>query len=171
MKRSLPIVALSALIAFNPAQAEEANTKKLNPWTQCGLGAMIFNGEASGWAAGAAISNIIWDLGTTAVTSNISSQETCSRAKWNTAMFIDENLQDLEQQTAQGYGDHIDSMLDLYECNHTARPEIVSSIRSDLATTISSTQYSSLTHNEKAYTYYASVDTAVSNFASACLAI
>ena len=182
MKKILSFLALSILIAVNPAHSDggtESNTKTnsdgenkqtLNPWTQCGIGAMIFNGESGGWAAGAAISNIIWDLGTTAVTSNLSSQETCSRAKWNTAMFIDENLNELEQQTAQGYGNHIDAMLDLYQCDSSVRPDIVSNLRRNMITTVSTDNYTALSHSEKAFSYYSSVETAVSN-SKACQAI
>ena len=129
---------------------------------------MIFNGESGGWAAGAAISNIIWDLGTTAVSSNVSSQQSCSRAKWDTAMFIDENLQDLEQQIAQGYGENIDSIMDLYGCNISARSEIVSTIRSNMAPILSSGQYSNQTHDEKAFAYYDSVNSVVSSFPNDC---
>lgn len=170
MKKILSFLALSILITVNSAHSEEANKKQLNPWTQCGIGAMIFNGESGGWAAGAAISNIIWDLGTTAVTSNLSSQETCSRAKWNTAMFIDENLKELEQQTAQGYGDHIDAMLDLYQCDSSVRSGVVSNLRRDMIATISAENYAALSHSEKAFSYYSSVEDAVSN-SKACQAI
>ena len=170
MKKILSFLALSILITVNSAHSEEANKKQLNPWTQCGIGAMIFNGESGGWAAGAAISNIIWDLGTTAVTSNLSSQETCSRAKWNTAMFIDENLKELEQQTAQGYGDHIDAMLDLYQCDSSVRSSVVSNLRRDMIATISAENYAALSHSEKAFSYYSSVEAAVSN-SKACQAI
>ncbi len=49
------------------SQAKTENNKKLNLWVDCGIGAMIFDNTA--WAA--ATSNIIWDLGITATTSNI----------------------------------------------------------------------------------------------------
>ncbi|WP_235956226.1 hypothetical protein [Grimontia sedimenti] len=49
---------------------------------------MIFNDIP----AAAGISNVIWDLGTTAVSSNISSQETCEGSRVKAAMFIQDNF-------------------------------------------------------------------------------
>ena len=183
MKKILSFLALSILIAVNPAHSDggtESNTQtnsdgenkqKLNPWTQCGIGAMIFSGESDGWAIAAGFSNIIWDLGTTAVSSNISSQNTCNRANVKTAMFIDENLNELEQQTAQGYGNHIDAMLDLYQCDSSVRPDIVSNLRRNMITTVSTDNYTALSHSEKAFSYYSSVETAVENFSKSCQTI
>ena len=72
-------VAASALM---PVAAQAEGSKKLNPWQDCGIGAMIFPNNG----AAAAISNIIWDLGTTAVSTNVSSQESCASEKAQTAL-------------------------------------------------------------------------------------
>ncbi|MFT6992708.1 MAG: hypothetical protein ACJASL_004709, partial [Paraglaciecola sp.] len=62
MKKIITTVAAIAALSLTSTHsfAQDAEVK-LNPWQDCGLGAMVFpdNGVA------AAISNVIWDLGTT----------------------------------------------------------------------------------------------------------
>ena len=87
------MVGALTLATMNSAAAETVTTKKLNPWTDCGIGAMIFTSSG----AAAAISNVIWDLGTTAVSSNVSSQNSCGSEQAKTAMFIQATLPVLEQ--------------------------------------------------------------------------
>lgn len=118
-------LALSTL----PTAAQANSGKALNPWQDCGLGAMIFpeNGVA------AAISNVIWDLGTTAVTSNISSQDTCASSKAKTAMFIKATMPSLEQDIAVGEGEYVTAMLELRGCEATSHNEIIDAVRQDYA--------------------------------------
>ncbi len=125
---SLMVGALAvATMSSAPVKAE--NTKELNPWQDCGIGAMIF--PANGVAA--AISNIIWDLGTTAVSSNISSQESCDSRKAKTAMFIKATLPALEQEVATGEGDYVTAMLELRGCEVSSHTAIVDAVRKDIA--------------------------------------
>lgn len=125
---SLMVGALAvATMSSAPVKAE--NTKELNPWQDCGIGAMIF--PANGVAA--AISNIIWDLGTTAVSSNISSQESCDSRKAKTAMFIKATLPALEQEVATGEGDYVTAMLELRGCEISSHTAIVDAVRKDIA--------------------------------------
>ena len=98
LKATLSAAVLAGAFLAAPAQAQN-----INPWQQCGIGAMIFpdNGAA------AAVSNIIWDLGTTAVSTKISSQESCAGANVKTAMFIQQTFPVLEQEIAQGEGEYV----------------------------------------------------------------
>ncbi|WP_042144602.1 MULTISPECIES: DUF3015 family protein [unclassified Pseudoalteromonas] len=120
---SLLLGTLTTLVSL-PAAAEK---KQLNPWTDCGIGAMIFNENT----AAAAISNVIWDLGTTAVSSNISSQETCEGERAKTAMFIKATMPTIEQELAVGEGEYITAMLELRGCEANTHGEIVKAIRED----------------------------------------
>ncbi len=120
---------LSAAILAGAFFAAPAKANNVNPWQQCGLGAMVFpdNGTA------AAISNVIWDLGTTAVSSNVSSQETCEGADVKTAQFIQQTFPVLEQEVAQGEGEYVAAMLNVRGCDAAAHADIVSAIRNDYA--------------------------------------
>jgi hypothetical protein len=92
-------------IAVTPAKAA-------NPFSDCGVGAAIFptNGAA------ATISNIIWDAGTTAITSATLSPDTCSSGSADTAKFILETIDNLESDIAMGNGDHVDALAGLMQC-------------------------------------------------------
>lgn len=124
---SLMVGAL-AIASGSSSAAEAKNTKDLNPWQDCGIGAMVF--PANGVAA--AISNIIWDLGTTAVTSNVSSQNSCNSEKAKTAMFIKATLPALEQDVATGEGEYLTAMLEIRGCAASSHTDIVEAVRQDL---------------------------------------
>ena len=123
LKATLSAAILAGAFLAAPAQAN------INPWQQCGIGAMVFpdNGGA------AAVSNIIWDLGTTAVSSNVSSQDSCKGANVKTAQFIQQTFPVLEQEIAQGEGEYVAAMLNVRGCEATAHADIVSAIRNDFA--------------------------------------
>jgi hypothetical protein len=134
MKKTLVsalMVGAISVAAISPTATAAENKKQLNPWHDCGIGAMIFkdNGTA------AAISNIIWDLGTTAVTSNVSSQNSCEGAGAKTAMFINATLPKLEQDIASGEGEYISAMLELRGCEATSHQAIIKAVREDYANT------------------------------------
>ena len=124
LKATLSAAVLAGAFLAAPAQAQN-----INPWQQCGIGAMIFpdNGAA------AAVSNIIWDLGTTAVSTKISSQESCAGANVKTAMFIQQTFPVLEQEIAQGEGEYVAAVLNVRGCDATAHADIVTAIRNDYA--------------------------------------
>ncbi|MFT6789327.1 MAG: hypothetical protein ACJAVX_002700 [Pseudoalteromonas rhizosphaerae] len=126
LKATVTAVVLAGAFIAAPLQAKEG----LNPWQDCGIGAMVFpeNGTA------AAISNIIWDLGTTAVSSNISSVGSCEGAGAKTALFIQQTFPVLEQEIAEGEGEYVTAMLNVRGCDASSHGQIVNAIRSDFAT-------------------------------------
>ncbi|WP_290612152.1 DUF3015 family protein [Arsukibacterium sp. UBA3155] len=143
MKLSL-VAAVSAvvvsLVAVIPAaQAQQ----KVNPWKQCGIGAMIFDDNG----AAAAISNIIWDLGTTAVSSNISSQDSCEGVNVAAAQFINDSIINIEEETVIGQGENLTAMLNIMGCEVSAHQAIISAVRSEL-------DLSAADNNAKAEAYY-----------------
>src|ERR1700716_1537447 len=91
---------LAAVTMVGMAQGKPK--KELNPWIDCGIGAMIF--EETTWAA--VSSNIIWDLGTTAVISDQSSQNNCNSKKAKTALYIGATYANLSEETVKGDGKH-----------------------------------------------------------------
>lgn len=102
-----------ALAAFTvtAAQAQDMRDEP-NPWLDCGIGAMIFPDD--NLEVGAGISNIIWDLGTTAVTSAASSPDTCNgTSNVKMAVFIEATYTTLEAEIAKGQGENLDALAEL----------------------------------------------------------
>ena len=66
------------------AHAADAPGSGPNPFSDCGIGAALF--PETKWAA--VTSNVIWDVGTTAVASATMSPQTCSGKQAKTAAFI-----------------------------------------------------------------------------------
>lgn len=125
--KKIALVAVAAALMSGNVAAE--NKKGVNPWTQCGIGAMIFKDTP----VGAVISNVIWDLGTTAVSSNISSQQTCEGSEVKAAMFIQDNFDRMMEDTSKGYGEHIYTMLEILEVEQKDQQEIITSVRASVA--------------------------------------
>jgi hypothetical protein len=165
------VTALFLIIAFIPTVSYAAasdNKKTLNPWTDCGIGAMIFDNTT--WAA--AISNVIWDLGSTAVTSNMSSQNTCSGKNAKVAMLIGTTYANLEEETVKGNGQNIHAMLNIMNCDPAAHESIISSIRNEFGQSLRDASYSDKSSLVKAEEYYNLVQAKVSGeYAHQCQAI
>lgn len=137
-------VSASAFAADNGAQTQKQVT---NAWTQCGIGAVIFNNSP----VAAAISNIIWDLGTTAVTTLATSPETCKGVNVAAASFINESLDSIESDLAKGEGRHAIAMLALMGTEASQHAAVTKAIRSELAKDAS---FATLSHDEKAQKLY-----------------
>ena len=146
-----------------------AEDMKLNPWVDCGIGAMIFSDTA--WAA--VSSNIIWDLGTTAVTSAYGSVNTCEGSRVvKAALFINETYANLEEETAQGEGQHMTAMLNIMGCEGAAHAGIITAVRADFAAEVAQADYAQKTDLAKAQAYYNNVvSKATGEFAQSCQVI
>ncbi|OFZ28295.1 MAG: hypothetical protein A2622_04125 [Bdellovibrionales bacterium RIFCSPHIGHO2_01_FULL_40_29] len=160
MKRT---ISFWAILLGMCLMAESAFAVK-NLWRQCGIGGMIF--RETGWAA--ITSNIIWDLGTTATTSEISSDGLCEGKAANTAEFINTTYANLEEETAVGSGPHLETMLDIVGCDQAVRPVIIESLRNNLKSEISTVEYSKKSKSEKAESYYNGFMNNIANHAKAC---
>ncbi|RUO59000.1 DUF3015 family protein [Pseudidiomarina insulisalsae] len=158
MVRKLAVTAAAVLIAGNMLAAPKAQANAfggVNPWQQCGIGAMIFPNHG----LAAAISNIIWDLGTTAVTSATVSQETCEGAGTFTAIFVTESYVQIEEQLAVGDGEHLNAMLQLMGCTQAQQPQAIKKLRTDYAAHMGTASYSGQSQVEKAEAlYYTAAD-------------
>jgi hypothetical protein len=154
---SMSFVAVLSLPTFAANGMED-----MNPWAECGIGAMIFKNDV-----GAVISNIIWDLGTTAVTSALSSKDACSGKEAKTALLIHETYPALADETAKGQGQHLSAVVQLLGCDTNSASAIISSIRVDFATAVSAKDYDSQAHLIKAQNYYNLVRKSVASQCSA----
>lgn len=118
-----------AIAILGTVTSQSAQANQVNPWQDCGIGAMVFPNNG----AAAAVSNIIWDLGTTAISTKISSAEDCSGTNVKTAMFIKQTYPSLEQEIAQGEGEYISAMLSVRGCDIASHSQIVAAVRGDFA--------------------------------------
>lgn len=175
MKTLIKVVLVSVLFVSTTSFAEEGSDtmasssgNEPNPWTKCGIGAMIFQE----YPIPAAISNIIWDLGTTAVTSAASSKDTCYGKDTQTAMFIQETYANLEEETAKGEGQYVSAMLNILGCESTSHSNIVNAIRTDFSMSVSDPAYAEKSLQSKAESYYNIVmDKVASDYAQQCQVI
>jgi hypothetical protein len=137
------ILAIVAMFTFaaNPAKAA-------NPYSDCGIGAALFPDSP----AAAVISNVIWDAGTTAVTSATMSPGTCTSGSADTAQFILETIDNLESDVAMGKGDHVDALAGLMQCDASVN---VAAIAADgYSAFVASDDYASATKMKKASAFY-----------------
>lgn len=132
-------------ISFSQAHAE-------NMFEDCGLGQWIAGGTGDGWVA--ITTNVTWDLGTTATTSQMSSPSTCAGPSFAAAKFINQTYPSLEQETVQGNGEHLVAVMDILGCEQSVQPAVSKAIRSDFAEQVSKVDYSTLSNNAKAESYY-----------------
>lgn len=155
------VIVLAVAVATLSASSSFAR----NVWRECGIGGMLF--KQTGWAA--ITSNIIWDWGTTATSSNVSSDDLCEGPKASTAQFINDNYANLEEETATGTGEHTAAMLNNLGCEQEKHNDIISSVRADLQKTVANPEYAEKKQTEKAEQYYTSVISTIENkYAQSC---
>lgn len=145
-KYTIMIVAAMFTFAVNPAKAA-------NPYSDCGIGAAIFpdNGGA------ATISNVIWDLGSTAVTSATLSPDTCTSGSADTAKFILETIDNLESDVAMGNGAYVDALAGLMQCDSSA--DIAALAADGYGDFVASDAYQSASKMDKASVFYDTLKT------------
>ncbi|WP_067515903.1 DUF3015 family protein [Endozoicomonas ascidiicola] len=162
-----PVIATALLCVATSVSAAKPTGSGPNPFSDCGIGAALFS-DGPKWAA--VTSNIIWDVGTTAVTSATMSPETCNGKSVKTAQFIIDNYDNLAEETALGQGEHLTAMLTVRGCQGSTHQTIVSSIREDMVGNVMAIDYSALSDVEKAAQYYQAMDAGVASAADSCSA-
>ncbi len=80
---------------------------------------MIFNNESMNMPILAIISNVTFDYGTTAVTSATITPDSCAGKNKEVALLINESYEELIEESALGYGNQFESMLNTLECEET----------------------------------------------------
>jgi hypothetical protein len=157
---ALAISALTSNTAF--AQDKQAGTGP-NPYADCGIGAALFSDTK--WAA--VVSNVTWDLGTTALISGTMSPNTCSGKQVKVALFIRDTQAQLAEEAAVGSGEHLTAVLNLSECSSTHHAQAIGAIRASMAKSIAAPGYSAQTGIQKSTSLYKAVDAAVTNSCAA----
>ncbi len=144
-KYSVIGVSLAAALLASNVSAES----KPEAFPDCGIGAALFENDT-----GAIISNVIWDLGTTALTSATASPETCEGWNPDAAAFIEKSYDRLVEETAQGQGKHLDTLMSIVQVEEDSRDQVVASVRARMAEIVASAAFSEADKVEKINMYY-----------------
>ena len=107
-------------------------------YTECGLGAMI----APNNDTVAAITNVTWDLGTTAISTDVSSPENCNGGNAETASFIYESYDQIEKDIASGHGKFLDTLITLSAIDQSRAETFKKSLRQSFTQLVSKEGYS-----------------------------
>ncbi|MFG6665867.1 DUF3015 family protein [Halomonas sp. HNIBRBA4712] len=158
----LSAATLSSCLMMGISTVAADAKRDINPWQHCGIGAAIFDNNTTA----AALSNVIWDSGSTAVTSATISPDTCSSKEIKVAQFIDTTYDQLAMETAMGKGEHLTAALDLMNCSASAEQAVVSQLRADLQSNTAATGYADQTHADKSFQFYSSLNQAAVSCAS-----
>jgi hypothetical protein len=147
MNKSKVLNLAGASVALFLACAQPASARDFaDIYTDCGLGALI----APNNGAVAAVTNVTWDSGTTAVSSDASSAESCKGGRRKTAALILDAYPQLERELAQGSGTHLTALFTAAGCNAQAHRGIAASLRTGLAASVAQPGYSTQTRYDQA---------------------
>jgi hypothetical protein len=157
MKKLILLAALAALPVMSHAESKTQGSGP-SPYVECGIGAALF--PETHWAA--VTSNVIWDLGSTAITSALSSPETCNGKKVKTATLILETLDGMEKDLAVGGGQYTTALADTVGIPDAERATFLAQLREDYARVLALPGYADASKPQRATDLYASVKHAAS---------
>ncbi len=147
--RILIILLAIMLVPFAAHAEQKKQGSGPNPYTECGIGAAIFKDVS--WAA--ATSNVTWDLGSTALTSALSSPEMCNPKKVQTASLVIETLPELEKDLAMGNGEYVLALAETMGCSNQ-KDAVISDMRSSYSDVVSKVTYSNSEKADRAVNMY-----------------
>jgi hypothetical protein len=140
-------VALLALLAFSqPTMSREFAAI----YVECGLGAMI----APRHPGVAAVTNVTWDLGTTAISSNSTTPDSCVGGKEKSAAFISDSYASLEKDLASGSGTYLDTLMVITGCEPQVHQELTNALRNDFTNIVADPSYTDQSRFEQAKGLY-----------------
>lgn len=139
------------LLTLGCAFATSASAREFaDIYTECGLGAMIApNNEAV-----AAVTNVTWDLGTTAISSNASSPDTCEGGGEASAMFIHDAYQSIEKDLANGSGEHLTTLMTIAGVAADEQQAVSAALRTRLSELAAADDYDTQSRYQKAEALY-----------------
>lgn len=146
IKWSAAVAVLSLLIFSQPSLAREF----ADIYSECGLGAMI----APKNEGVAAVTNVTWDSGTTAISSDATTPQACKGGQEKTASFIYDAYEHLERDLASGDGQYLDTLIALSGCTPESRDALGQALRIDFAQSVSALGYSHQNRFEQANGLY-----------------
>lgn len=126
---TLMLNASVALSQIGEGQAGEGPS----PYVDCGIGGALF--PTTGWAA--VTSNVIWDAGTTAVTSATMSPETCNGKSVAMAEYVKGSYASLEMDIISGRGDYLNGLSQVSGCGAEPSEAFVNAVRTSVKNALS----------------------------------
>ncbi|MGO1249854.1 DUF3015 family protein [Psychrobacter sp.] len=156
LKKIVLASAVVAMVPFSAANADLAsglNTTDTGRtveqiYKECGLGGALFADTSPILAI---ISNVTWDLGTTAATSDSMSPETCQGSDVRAAVLIKEAFPSVENDLASGQGAHLSALQNVASCDSSA------SVRAQYGKYAQTTAYRTATQDQNAEALYSIV--------------
>lgn len=147
---------VAAMIPFSAANADlgskfkKAETGRTieQIYKQCGIGGALFGNSSPILAI---ISNVTWDLGTTAATSDSMSPDTCQGGDVRAAVLINEAFPSVEKDLASGQGAHLSALQNVANC------ESVAVVREQYGKYAQTASYSTATQEQNAQALYSIV--------------
>ncbi len=154
MRKIFLATSLASMIAVSTGAQAERSFGEI--YTECGLGAMIAQGVSDQGTADilAIVTNVTWDLGTTAVSSNISSPGSCARGNAMTAAFILKSYAQLEKELVLGNGRYLDALAESADIAPQDKQVFTQKVRSEFAKQAASHNYELLSRQQKAEKLY-----------------
>jgi len=147
LKAIFVIMAILALVAFSqPCMARDFG----QIYEECGVGAML----APKSPGTAAVTNVTWDSGTTAISSNITCPDACAGGKAKVGAFIYKSYDSLEKDLASGSGTYLDALMVLLRYDSQAKEALIKDVRSDFAKVVADPTYADRSRFEKAEALY-----------------
>ncbi|MBM9520727.1 DUF3015 family protein [Desulforhopalus vacuolatus] len=119
-------------------------------YIECGLGAMI----APHTSPVAVVTNVTWDLGTTAISSNISCPDSCVGGQAKSAAFIFDSYESLEKDIARGQGEYLDTLMTLTNVSKESQGKAVNNLRNNFAFYVANQDYTNQTKFQKSENLY-----------------
>jgi hypothetical protein len=150
MKKITLAVLSSAMFFGSSVYAQDRTLGQI--YTECGLGGIIgsaFDNQETRHLV-AISTNVTWDWGTTAISSNVSSPASCAGGEVKTAALIIQTYPQLENDIAMGEGVHLTSLLNAAGCATESHAAITNNLRADFASSVSADDYTSQTRFEQA---------------------
>jgi hypothetical protein len=149
-KIAIALSLMSPLMMTTVSTAEARSFGEI--YTQCGLGGMLgsaIENKSAGQIL-AIISNVTWDLGTTAISSQVSSPESCAGGAGAVAAYINHSYEALELDIASGYGEHLDTL----KAISNGGEHFSASLRADFVQLASADDFALMSRYEKAESLY-----------------
>lgn len=144
------LAGLAVTIGVPSTATAEEREREINPWRHCGIGAAIFPDNPTA----AAISNIIWDSGTTAVSSATTTPNACSGEEIRVAMFIDHTYDALVVDLSAGHGEHLLALVNLVGCSTDESTPFVDGMRAGLTSMVAAENYAEMQQSDRAFLLY-----------------
>lgn len=152
MLKKLALVAAMVSLPFATAQADltkDTGRTVEQIYKQCGIGGALFGNSSEILAI---ISNVTWDLGTTAAISDSMSPDTCQGGNVKAAVLIKEAFPSVEKDLAAGSGAHLSALAQVAQCDS------VSAIRNDYGQYTQTAAYKQASQQQNVETLYRIVD-------------